>query len=100
MRECGKQKTPSIATHLQVPASPVKAAPKFVSLPSKYDLPDHPIYPRATVQPSTDEEEFLKYKNAALSPEQTDLVSFWEVSRALVFIRNNFHCFCQKDQQT
>lgn len=96
MRECSQGKTPSIPTHLQVPASPVKAAPKFASLPSKYDLPDHPIYRQARVETSTDEEEFLKYKNARLSPEETDLVSFWEVSNSLHFIYSKYNCFVQQ----
>jgi hypothetical protein len=81
MKECGEQQPPAKRPLNQAPASPVKGhgVPKFVSLPSKYKLPEYHIYPQTNTSESTDEEEFLKYTTAPLSPQDTDLVSFWEV---------------------
>jgi hypothetical protein len=79
MRECGECRASEDQIHSQAPASPVKAVPKFVSLPSKYSLPEHPIYPQTRTSNSTDESEFLRYKNAEPSKQETDLVAFWEV---------------------
>lgn len=85
MKECGEQQPPEKRRQDQAPASPVKGrgVPRFVSLPSRYKLPEHQIYPQTNTSQSTDEDEFLKYTTAALSPEDTDLVSFWEVCTAL-----------------
>lgn len=77
MKECHARPGPPMAK--QAPASPRKAVPKFVSLPSKYKLKDHHIYPQAPQKLSTDEEEFELYKNAPVSREDTDLIEFWEV---------------------
>jgi hypothetical protein len=99
MRECGKYEGPEICIPSQAPASPVKAVPKFVSLPSKYRLEEHPIYPRATKANTTDEGEFLKYINAALSPKDTDLVSFWQVCTAFLFVLLNPNMLSSKGQQ-
>jgi hypothetical protein len=81
MKECGEQQPPAKRPLNQAPASPVKGhgVPKFVSLPSKYKLPEYHIYPQTNTSESTDEEEFLKYTTAPLSPQDTDLVFFWEV---------------------
>jgi len=75
----------------QVPAQappPQKAIPRFVSLPSKYDLLEHPIYPQGASSVSTAEAEFEKYKNGVLSSPDTDLVAFWSVSTLFFFFRS------------
>jgi len=80
MSECGGkhvQQTPAQALASQ------KAVPTFASLPSKYNLPAHPIYQRATSSTSTLEGEYSKYKNGPLSPPETDLIEFWSVSHAV-----------------
>ena len=86
MREYSGKLPEAIGTPPQALASSSKAVPKFVSLPSKYKLHDHPIYPQCTATISTEEEDFEKYKNGLLSAQDTDLVSFWEVN-SLCFTR-------------
>jgi hypothetical protein len=78
MEECSNQEVPR-PPMVQGPATQ-KPAPKFVSLPSKYQLTDHPIYAQAASNTSSLEEEFDSYKNAPPSPQGTDLVDFWNVS--------------------
>ena len=75
MEECGGHPVP------EAPAIR-KAIPKFATLPSKYQLLEHPIYPRAVSGTPTLEDEYNKYKNGPLCTEDTDLVEFWNVSAA------------------
>lgn len=76
MEECGGNDAP------QPPAQKAaqKATPKFVSLPSQYNLPDYSIYPQATAHTSTVQAEFERYRNGFPSDKDTDLVEFWSVS--------------------
>jgi hypothetical protein len=76
MEECHPKALP---TATQEPASQ-KAVPKFVSLPTKYNLLQHQIYVGDRSSTDTKEAEFEKYKNGSLSPHDTDLVEFWSVS--------------------
>lgn len=64
------------------------AIPKFVSLPSKYNLTQHPIYLQGSSGIGTKEAEFEKYKNGPLSSPETDLVDFWNVSHWCCSFRN------------
>jgi len=57
-----------------------KAIPKFVSLPSKYNLIDHQIYQAGSSSTNSKEAEFEKFKNGPLSSPETGLVDFWNVS--------------------
>jgi hypothetical protein len=66
-------------------SDPKKPIPKFASIPTKYNLPEYDIYPKAVSIPSTKEAEFDKYVNAPQSPPGTDLVEFWSVSA--IFLR-------------
>ena len=76
MRECIARRGEVIEPQAPVPKKPV---PAFAGLSSKYKLPDHQIYPKATSTLSTLEQEYEKFKNDPLSPEETDLVAFWQV---------------------
>ena len=81
MEECGGREIPHAAA--QQPAAK-KPTPKFVSLPSKYNLPEHPIYTRAASSTSTLEGEFELYKNESVCPADTDLVEFWSVRHSFI----------------
>jgi len=78
MRECGGRR--SVTIQSVAAPSRKKAVPTFAALSSKYKLPNHPIYPQSAPTISSDEEEFEKYKNERLAPQETDLVAFWQVS--------------------
>lgn len=97
--ECNDRGGSTFKTPAQAPASPKKpAVPRFVSLPTKYKLQDHPIYPRATSAPSTAEDAFLKYKNGAMSPQDTDLIAFWEV--CVVILKISLYSYFILDRST
>jgi hypothetical protein len=80
MRECGGGDVP-----VPAPAAAAAKGPRFASLPSKYGLKQHPIYPQAAAS-DTYEEEFNRFRNQIVSPPDTDLVQYWGVSAAI----NNF----------
>jgi len=78
MRECGGREVPApVAT--SAPAA--TKVPKYASLPTKYGLTQHPIYPQPVASNLNKyEEEFDHYKNQTLSPPDTDLLEYWGVS--------------------
>ena len=78
MRECDNH--PAAIIGPEAAPQRKKTVPKFAALSSKYRLPAHPIYPQTSSTVSTYEEEFEKYKNERLSPPETDLVAYWQVS--------------------
>ena len=81
----GQQTLLAAPSRPQAPASPVKRIPKFATIPSKYKLKDHPIYPSQKSSKSTYKDEYLQYKNAPVSSQDTDLLTYWEVDARLPF---------------
>ena len=82
MKEYDGHETGSVAT--QAPASPVKKAPTYTRLPSKYNLPKHQIYKEPTMVKRSAEEEFHRYKSGPVSPDYTDLIEYWAVCDRIV----------------
>lgn len=88
MREYhGRQLPVTTPIQTQVPATPTKAVPKFVTAPLWFEpVEPHPIYPTlgsaASSAPSMlspINEEYQKYIMGTPSCAETDILTFWEV---------------------
>jgi hypothetical protein len=84
MREYHSLTANTAIARTPAPLSPVKV-PAFAALPSRFKIKESPIYPglsstSTSSRKATVDEEYRRYISASLSPPDTDILSFWEVS--------------------